>query len=62
MSISRKATEKLIPSKFAINYKKEYKLFYQWKKEQKVKQVDKNVMLAYDLDAVSFLIKIFLCE
>lgn len=54
--ISLKATEatgKLIPTKSATRYEKEYEEFCEWKKVYKVQEVQEDVMLAYFLDAVS---------
>jgi hypothetical protein len=56
MTKSHEASAKLMPTKSAARYEKEYQVFSQWKERHRVRQVEENVLLVYFLDAVSFLI------
>jgi hypothetical protein len=56
MTKSHEASAKLMPTKSAARHEKEYQVFSQWKERHGLRQVEENVMLAYFLDAVSFLI------
>lgn len=55
---SSEAAGKLIPTKSADRYKKEYELFNEWKRVNQVQTINEDVMLAYMLDLVS--VSIFL--
>jgi hypothetical protein len=40
----------MVPPKSRLLYEKEYKLFCEWRKNQKAKGVDENIILAYVLE------------
>jgi hypothetical protein len=47
---AKEAIEKMVPPKSRLLYEKEYKLFCEWRKNQKAKGVDENIILAYVLE------------
>jgi hypothetical protein len=47
---AKEAIEKMVPPKSRLLYEKEYKLFCEWRKNQKAKGVNENIILAYVLE------------
>lgn len=49
-----KATENLLPAKSRLLYDKEYDLFNEWKRRNKITCVNETVILAYFQELVCF--------